>query len=253
MYHFLSKITLGCLLLLILPLSIQAQKSSNPAAQGFNAAGSDAKAIAIADQVMEAMGGRKAWDGTRYINWNFFGRRNLLWDKKKGQVRIDIPADNSTYIVDLNKETGLIKHKGVAMTQADSIKKYAGVAKSIWINDSYWLLMPYKLKDSGVTLKYKGEMPTEAGVASDVLELTFQGVGRTPENRYLVYVDKTTHLVAHWQHFRKASDEKPGMSTPWENYEKHGKILISGGRGTNRKLTDIQVMSSVPKTKFVMF
>jgi len=241
-----SKITWG-IVLFLLPLSIFAQ---NPPAKGFNAAGSDAKAIAIADQVMDAMGGRKAWDATRYITWNFFGRRTLLWDKKAGQVRIDIPGDNSTYIVDLNKETGQIKHKGTVMTQADSIKKYAGVAKSIWINDSYWLVMPYKLKDSGVTLKYKGEMPTEAGVASDVLELTFENVGRTPENRYLVYVDKNTHMVTQWQHFRKASDEKPGMSTPWNNYQKQGKIMLSGDRGGNRLLSDVGVLSKVPKEKF---
>jgi len=34
----------------------------NPAADGFNESGSDAKAIAIADEVMKAMGGRMAWD-----------------------------------------------------------------------------------------------------------------------------------------------------------------------------------------------
>lgn len=247
----LPKITLG-IALLFLPLCMMAQKSSNPAAKGFNEAGSDPKAIAIADQVMEAMGGRKAWDATRYITWSFFGRRTLLWDKKAGQVRIDVPADKSTYIIDVNKETGLIKHKGNVMTQPDSIKKYAGVAKSIWINDSYWLIMPYKMKDSGVTLKYKGEMPTETGATAEVLELTFAGVGRTPENRYMVFVDKTSHLVVQWHYFKNASDEKPSIATPWENYQKQGKILISGDRGGNRKLTDVQVFESVPKEKFTV-
>lgn len=243
-----TKITwsIACLLF---SLSLWAQ---NPAAKGFNAAGSDPKAIAIADQVMDAMGGRKAWDKTRYITWSFFGRRTLLWDKKAGLCRIDIPADNSTYIIDVNKETGQIKQKGTVMTQADSVKKYAAIAKSIWINDSYWLVMPYKLKDSGVTLKYKGEMSAESGAACDVLELTFENVGRTPENRYLVFVDKTTHLVAHWQHFRKATDEKPGMTSPWNNYQKHGKILLSGDRGGNRQLTNIEVLATVAKEKFTV-
>ena len=50
----------------------------NPAAEGFNLEASDEKAIALADEVMEAMGGRKNWDATRYIRWNFFGRRTLL-------------------------------------------------------------------------------------------------------------------------------------------------------------------------------
>ncbi|MEJ2086172.1 MAG: hypothetical protein P8Y44_10915, partial [Acidobacteriota bacterium] len=47
----------------------------NPPAPGFNAEASDDEAIVIADQVMEALGGRKAWDDTRYLTWNFFGRR----------------------------------------------------------------------------------------------------------------------------------------------------------------------------------
>jgi hypothetical protein len=49
----------------------------NPPAAGFDEAGSDAKAIQIADMAMEAMGGRKNWDKTRYIAWNFFGNRKL--------------------------------------------------------------------------------------------------------------------------------------------------------------------------------
>ena len=47
----------------------------NPAAEGFNMEGSDPKAISIADEVMTAMGGRKNWNNTRYITWNFFGAR----------------------------------------------------------------------------------------------------------------------------------------------------------------------------------
>ena len=58
---------------------------TNPPAPGFNT-NSDAKAIEIADQVMEAMGGRKNWDDTRYLFWNFFGVRTLLWDKQSGDV-----------------------------------------------------------------------------------------------------------------------------------------------------------------------
>ncbi len=54
----------------------QSKKSANPAADGFDMAGSDPKAVEIADQVMQAMGGRKAWDNTHYISWNFFGAAN---------------------------------------------------------------------------------------------------------------------------------------------------------------------------------
>lgn len=46
--------------------------------------------------------------------------------------------------------------------------------------------MPYKLKDSGVTLKYKGEGQTEEGEPAQVLVLTFKDVGVTPQNKYEV-------------------------------------------------------------------
>ena len=67
------------------------QEEANPAAEGFDMAGSDKEAIAIADEVMEAMGGRKAYDNTRFISWNFFGARKHIWDKQTGDVRIETP------------------------------------------------------------------------------------------------------------------------------------------------------------------
>ena len=39
--------------------------AANPPAEGFNAAGSDAKAMELADRTMDAMGGRAAWDSVR--------------------------------------------------------------------------------------------------------------------------------------------------------------------------------------------
>ena len=39
----------------------------------------------------------------------------------------------------------------------DSLTKLSKMAKSMWTNDTYWFLMPYKLRDPGVNLKYGGE------------------------------------------------------------------------------------------------
>ena len=55
---------------------------SNPPAEGFDAENSDAKAIAIADEVMEAMGGRAAYDSTRYLSWNFLEAESIGGIKK---------------------------------------------------------------------------------------------------------------------------------------------------------------------------
>ena len=140
------------LLFLSLPFILIAQ-SENPPAEGFNAAASDTKAIAIADQVMTSLGGRTAWDNTRFIRWTFFGRRTLLWDKWTGQVRIDFTESDEVHLVNIHTGVGKVWRNGRYRTQADSLAEGLSSAKSIWINDSYWLCMPFTLKDSGVTLK----------------------------------------------------------------------------------------------------
>ncbi|MCP4202801.1 MAG: hypothetical protein GY769_12815, partial [bacterium] len=68
---------------------LPADSSDNPAAEGFLAAESDAEAIAIADRVMERLGGRQAWDATRVVTWKFFGDRFHVWDRHTGDVRIE--------------------------------------------------------------------------------------------------------------------------------------------------------------------
>lgn len=222
---------------------------ANPAAKGFNAAESDERAISIADSVMQAMGGRKAWDNIRLLQWDFFGRRTLLWDKFTGDVRIEIPADSSVYIVNINTLSGMAREGGRVVENPDTLRARIQRANSIWINDSYWLAMPFKLKDSGVALKYLGKDTTQAGAPAYVLQLTFQEVGDTPENKYHVYVDAATYLVRQWAYFAKASDQEPAFVTPWDDYQQYGKILLSGNRG-KRELANIKVLDTIPDGAF---
>ena len=51
--------------------------------------GPEIDANKIADEVMAAQGGLENWNNTRVIAWDFFGYRNLIWDKWTGDVRID--------------------------------------------------------------------------------------------------------------------------------------------------------------------
>ena len=62
---------------------------TNPALPGFDEAGSDPRAIEIADAVMERLGGRANWDATRYLTWRFFGKRLHVWDKWTGDLRFE--------------------------------------------------------------------------------------------------------------------------------------------------------------------
>ena len=243
------------LLLLLLSGAVslaQSKKNANPPASGFDAGGSDPKAVQLADEVMAAMGGRKAWDNTHLIAWNFFGARKLIWDKWTGNVRVDNLKDDQTVLLNINNDKGRVFRNGAELTEPDSVAKYVKQAKGAWINDSYWLLMPFKLKDSGVTLKYLGEEPTADNKPADMLQMTFKNVGNTPDNRYKIWVDKPSHLVTQWAYYPKATDAQPRFTLPWIDYQKHGDILLSGERG-ERDLTDIMVFSGLPGEVFSDF
>lgn len=228
-------------------------EGSNPPAPGFDIANSDPAAVELADSVMAAMGGRENWDDTRYISWNFFGRRNLVWDKKKGNVRIESLPDSTIYLVNINDLTGRVQIKGNEITEPDSLQTLLARAKSIWINDSYWLVMPFKLKDTGVTLKYLGEDTTLTGLTANVLELTFDNVGDTPDNKYRVYVDLEDNLVKQWAYYKDASQDSASQIWPMDNYKKYGNILLSADRSDEKGPRDVRVDEKLPEEIFTEF
>lgn len=249
---FKRQLFLLAFLLITVPALAQKSKTDNPPAEGFDMAGSDARAVQIADEVMRAMGGRKAWDQTHIIAWTFFGNRHLIWDKWTGNVRVDNLKNDQTVILNVNNDRGKVFRNGKEETNPDSVAKYVKAGKGAWINDSYWLVMPFKLKDSGVTLKYLGEENTMDTKPADVLQLTFKGVGNTPDNKYKVWVDKESRLVSQWAYYAKFSDEKPNFTLPWTDYRQYGDIKLSGKRGP-RELTDIRVFTGLPGEVFSSF
>jgi hypothetical protein len=227
--------------------------SENPPAPGFDLAHSDPAAVELADSIMAAMGGRKNWDKTRFISWNFFGRRNLVWDKFEGNVRIESIPDSTIYLVNINNMKGRVQIKGQELTDPDSLQKMLARGKSIWINDSYWLVMPFKLKDSGVTLKYLGEDTLASGVKCNVLELTFENVGDTPENKYRVYVDVNDNLVKQWAYYKDASQDSPSQMWPWDNYKRYDNLLLSADRSDNKGPRNVRVDEKLPAELFTEF
>jgi hypothetical protein len=133
--------------------------------------------------------------------------------------------------MDVNTGEGRVWSGGVELqddhTRSEQLKR----ARSVWINDSYWFIMPFKLKDTGVTLTYGGERAAEDGRMAEVLSLTFQDVGDTPQNRYDVWVDRETALVSQWSYYRDAGDAAPRFTLPWTDWTQYGSIMLSTGRG----------------------
>ncbi|MEJ1710186.1 hypothetical protein, partial [Escherichia coli] len=92
---------------------------------------------------------------------------------------IESKNDSTIYLVNITTGEGRVQIKGQELTEPDSLRRQMlERAKNIWINDSYWLVMPFKLKDTGVTLKYLGQDTLRGLPYYNVLQLTFQNVGR---------------------------------------------------------------------------
>jgi len=197
------------------------------------AANSDVRENELIEQCLTAMGGKQAWDNTKIIQWDFFGKRRLIWDKFNQDVIIEKIGNTNPYKIWVNLTTkqGKAFVNNTWVEHPDSIKVWMNKGYEIWVNDAYWLVMPYKLKDNGVNLKYLGYKKNSKQADCEVIELTFNNVGVTPENKYHIYFDNNTHLICEWSYFEKFTDNEPKMTTPWENYQKYGNILLSSNRG----------------------
>lgn len=230
---------------------------SQPAAPAPDHGGSDEQAVALAEATMEAMGGRAAWDGTRYLRWRFFGGRRHVWDKHTGRVRIeatDRSGEPCVMLMDLDTGDGRAWIGDEEVTEERKRRSLLDGGKGMWINDSYWLVMPYKLLDPGVTLRHVGAGTMEDDRPAQVIEMTFDGVGRTPQNKYRVFVADDTGLVEQWQFFEGRDDAEPRFTTPWHGWRRHGSIMLGGDRGTlggePASLDEIAVYQTLPASVF---
>jgi len=229
--------------------------STNPPAEGFDAEGSDPEAIALADEVMVAMGGREAWDATRYLSWRFMDRRDHYWDRYSGDARVEGTTSEEegeqpfVLLLNVNTREGRAFVGGAEVTDAEERAQWLDRAFGMWTNDSYWVFMPFKLKDSGVTLKYLGERETEQFGKPAVLELSFAEVGLTPQNRYEVYVDPKSHLVSGWAWYPEATDETPRFTLPWGDYQQVGRILLANDHGQGHDWR-LRAFDELPRSVF---
>lgn len=222
-------------------------------------AGGD-QAQVIAEEVMEAMGGRDNWNATRYIRFSFFGFRTHYWDKHDGRHRLSWTDRESgqshVILMNLNTGEGQAFIDGVEVTDAEARSQALERARGAWINDTYWLLMPYKLQDPGVDLAYDGEEVVD-GIVYDKLHLSFNEVGNTPGDEYWAYINRETRLMDKWVYLlqlREGQDERSRGEWKWNDWRSHGDILLSAERermdGQKRSHEDLAVLEFVDDRVF---
>ncbi len=208
-----SALTLIAALLLLAPGSSQAATGSP-------------EALALADQVMKAAGSEN-WPKVSRIQFVFEvseGDKVLVsakhnWDLREGMDHV-VWADNDFQVDVRNPPSGELEK----------------AAYQRWVNDTYWLLMPLKLKDSGVKLERLPDLD-ENGKLLNVLQLSFQGVGLTPGDVYTLHIDPATYRVVAWVYQPNPEKQVPGT---WEDYVEAGGLTISTSHQLNDKKIQIK-------------
>ncbi len=204
--------------------------------------GSDPRAVEIANQVIEACGGQANWDNKRYVTWRNFGKRLQVWDKKTGDIRVE----NMITVVLMNVNTGEGRawKYGEELTDPDDLKRALDFGYEAWQYDSYDVFLPFMLKNKGVILKYFGEGEVE-GAPVDILDVTFDKVGPTPNAQYHLHIDKETRLLVQWDYYMDVGDEYPRFKLPWLDYKEYGNLWFSADRG-KKQHTDLAVFDELP-------
>lgn len=205
----------------------------------------------ILDSLEMAMGGRAAYEKAQVIEWSFFGYRKLIWDKAGKQVWIEYQQGQPLQIYyDIKEDTAAVYLDGKSVNDVDSLLMFKTRARRIWINDSYWLVMPFKLRDPGVNISYSGVSSIDSVIQEPchILTVTFDdSVGVTPENKYEVFISLKDRLVKGWKYYNKVTDQEPSIYNPWRNYQNYRDVMFSDVRGfsAHEKLQNIKVYKKI--------
>ena len=206
-----------------------------------------------------AMGGQRTWDVLPYFRFDFVvvqkgkevARFQHWWDKRHGQCRVQGPDDKGrtvTAIFTLKDKKGKSFTDGIVDTDPTNIANIVQMGYERWVNDTYWIIMPFKLRDPGTHLKYL-RMQKRGGQVYDVLQLSFdRGVGLTSGDRYTLYVNRSTHLLDKWDMMLEGKKPPPSTST-WEQWTPIGPVKLALNHRLQGKPVEIRFDNvAVPET-----
>ena len=166
----------------------------------------------------------------RYHRWDLQnGRDRIAWTDKAG-------SKHEAWL-DVASRRAVGTRDGQLVTAPAELDALSEKAYALYINDTYWLMMPLKLFDPGTKLEIE-EPETIDGTPFKVLRLSFSDVGLTPGDVYRLYIDEGEFRIHRWQMLLQGKADKPRDAT-WEDYRPVGSLLLSHRHrfeGTNNEL-----------------
>jgi len=198
----------------------------------------DSRVSEIVEKLWESLGGKQAWQEARQLSFHWVAARDGKdladyrhdWDRWQGNYRLegtDREGKHFVTIFNLKTTEGDVYLEGEKVTVDSTRAKFLELAYGRYINDSYWLIMPYKLQDPGVNLVLDGEKVVK-GKKCDVLKLTFESVGLTPGDTYWVFVDREGSLVRRWEYCLEGwPEDRERSASNWEDWRTFNGIKLA--------------------------
>jgi hypothetical protein len=219
----------------------------------------DEKADALARELVAAMGGTAAWEKARQFQFDFVVEReekavarfSHAWDRYTGDYRLTgTDKAGAPYAVYFNVNTrqGRVIVNGRPV-EGDPASEQLQSAYERFINDTYWLLAPWKVFDPGVHRAYDAEKPCPQGGVCDVLKLSFdENVGLTPRDLYWLWIPRDGRHLVQWQYVLNGASEPP-TTAAWNDWKTFDGILLSlerpmSGRPVTIRFENVAVSSA---------
>ncbi len=175
-----------------------------------------------------------AWDSApRFLRFDFRIRFNgeefllsqNLWDRHTGRYRTEWKAvyeeGESMGLVNMNGGGGRVFRDGQELTGEDAAALIGG-AEYRAVNDSYWLIAPFKFSDPGTRLERQDE----------AVHLSFdEGVGN---DHFWLYLDPESGKLDRWAFFLESFEGEPSLDQAsvwrWESWEELEGVMIARRR-----------------------
>ncbi len=195
--------TLGIIVALVAILALVVWIVSEPMPQGKQGEKAETLAKKMADATQKA-----AWDSVGAVCWDFGGRQQHLWDKKRHLARVRWA--NFEVLVNINPKTGIAFENGKRVS-AKKNDRLVEKAWKYWVNDSFWLNAPAKIFDPGTT---RSLVTLDDG--TEALLVQYASGGVTPGDAYLWILDENFRPKA-WKLWVKIVPLK-GLLFTWEDW-----------------------------------
>lgn len=147
------------------------------------------KADQLANKMLDALN-HDAYDATNYIEWTFRGKNHYKW--YKSDKRCEVSWKHFKVVLDLKSTHKSKVYVANQLYEGIEKQKYIDKALAYFSNDSFWLVAPYKVFDSGTERRL---VNTEDH--KEALLITYTSGGITPGDSYLWHLDSNGKPIAY--------------------------------------------------------